>query len=102
MSRKTSMQDPRVPPPGTVLQKRDRQGEVRCECTVETDGIRYRDTLFPSLSAAAMAAARDLGLASKTQNGFAFWGLGRRPNREAATDAETGPRHAAGPTGSAP
>jgi len=79
------MQDPRVPPPGTVLQKRDRQGAVRCECTVETDGVRYRDALFPSLSAAAMAAARDLGLGSKTQNGFAFWGLGRRSKDTTAT-----------------
>jgi hypothetical protein len=86
MSRKT-MQDPRLPAPGTVLQKRDRQGTVRCECTVETDGIRYQDTLFPSLSAAAMAAAKDLGLGSKTQNGFAFWGLGRRHKDSTSPDS---------------
>ena len=35
--------DPRLPAPGTVIQKRDRQGTVRCECTVEADGIRYNN-----------------------------------------------------------
>lgn len=68
--------DPRLPPPGTVLQKRSRDGSVRCECSVEeAGGIRYKGTLYRSLSAAAMAAAKDLGLTNKTQNGWVFWGI---------------------------
>lgn len=73
--------DPRVPAPGTLLQKRDRHGAVRCECTVEADGIRYAGKVFKSLSAAAMAAAKDLGLTNKTQNGFVFWGLSKPPGQ---------------------
>lgn len=67
------VRDPRLPEPGTVIQKRDRQGNVRCECTVEADGVRYNDTLYRSLSAAAMAATKDLGLGGRTANGFTFW-----------------------------
>ena len=70
--------DPRLPAVGTVLQKRDRHGAVRCECTVVEDGgIRYAGKLYSSLSGAAMAAAKDLGLASTTANGFSFWGLAK-------------------------
>ena len=58
-----------------MLQKRDRHGNVRCECTVEADGIRYSDKLYRSLSGAAMAAARDLCLKNKTFNGWTFWGV---------------------------
>jgi hypothetical protein len=60
--------DSRLPAPGTVLQKLDRHGAVRCECTIEEGGIRYAGTLYRSISAAAMAAAKHLGLANKTQN----------------------------------
>lgn len=70
--------DPRIPPVGTVIQKLDRHGSVRCECKVEADGFRYNGQLYSSLSAAAMAAATDLGLENKTQNGFTFWGLEKR------------------------
>lgn len=73
--------DPRLPAPGTVLQKRDRHGAVRCECTVEEGGIRYADKVYRSLSSAAMAAAKNLGLTNKTQNGFTFWGLSKPPRR---------------------
>jgi len=74
--------DPRLPPAGTVLRKRDRHGAVRCECTVEEDGaIRYAGKTYRSLSSAAMAAAKDLGLGGKTQNGFTFWGLSKPPRR---------------------
>lgn len=73
--------DPRLPVPGTVLQKKDRHGAVRCECTVEDGGIRYAGKVYRSLSAAAMAAAKDLGLNNKTQNGFTFWGLSKPPRR---------------------
>ena len=74
--------DPRLPAPGTVLQKKDRQGVARCECTVEEDGIRFKGTLYRSLSAAAMAASKDLGLGGQAQNGFLFWGLVRQAPRE--------------------
>jgi hypothetical protein len=67
--------DPRLPPPGTLLQKRDRHGAIRCECTVEAGGFRYAGQVYRSLSAAAMAAAKDLGLANKTQNGWTFWSI---------------------------
>jgi hypothetical protein len=75
------MPDPRLPAPGTLLQKRDRHGAVRCECTVEADGVRYAGKVYKSLSAAAMAAAKDLGLTNKTQNGFVFWGLSKPPRK---------------------
>ena len=71
--------DPRLPPAGTVLQKRDRHGTVRCECTVAEDGIHYAGKVFRSLSGAAMAAAKDLGLTNKTQNGWVFWGITKPP-----------------------
>lgn len=71
--------DPRLPAPGTVIQKRDRHGRVRCECTVEKDGIRFEGKTYSSLSAAAVAAAKDLGLAGKAMNGFVFWGLTKPP-----------------------
>lgn len=73
--------DPRLPAPGTVLQKRDRHGAVRCECNIEEGGVRYAGKMFRSLSSAAMAAAKDLGLNNKTQNGFTFWGLSKPPRR---------------------
>jgi len=41
--------DARLPPPGTLLQKLDRHGAVRCECTVEEGGIRYGGQLYRSL-----------------------------------------------------
>ncbi len=73
--------DPRLPATGTLLQKRDRHGTVRCECTVEEGGVRYAGKVYRSLSSAAMAAAKDLGLTNKTQNGFVFWGLSKPPRR---------------------
>jgi len=73
--------EPRMPAPGTLIQKRDRHGAVRCECSVEEGGIRYNGNLYRSLSGAAMAAAKDLGLTNKTQNGFTFWGLSKPPSR---------------------
>jgi hypothetical protein len=81
------VRDPRLPPPGTVIEKRDRQGSVRCKCAVEEDGIRYEGKLYKSLSAAAMAAAKDLDLGGKTQNGFTFWSLSK-PSRHAADPLE--------------
>jgi hypothetical protein len=71
----TTPPESRLPPVGTVIKKLDRYGNVRCQCTVTDDGIRYKSQNFRSLSGAAMAAAQDLGLENKTQNGFTFWGL---------------------------
>ena len=71
--------DPRLPPPGTVIEKRDRQGNVRCTCTVEEGGIRYKGTLYKSLSGAALAAAKDLGLTNRSANGWVFWGITKVP-----------------------
>jgi hypothetical protein len=71
--------DPRLPAAGTTIQKRDRHGAVRCECKVEDGGIWYAGKVHSSLSGAAMAAAKDLGLKNKTQNGFIFWGLVKPP-----------------------
>jgi hypothetical protein len=71
--------DPRLPAVGTTIEKRDRHGDVRCKCTVEEGGIRYEGKVYASLSGAAMAAAKDLGLKNKTQNGYIFWGLSKPP-----------------------
>jgi hypothetical protein len=71
--------DKRIPPTGTVIKKVDRHGKVRCECRVVEGGFFYNRTTYPSLSAAAMAAANDLDLKNKTQNGFTFWGLSKSP-----------------------
>jgi hypothetical protein len=76
---KTLAPDPRLPAPGTTIEKRDRNGGVRCKCTVEEGGIRYSGKVYTSLSGAAMAAAKDLDLKNKTQNGFIFWGLIKPP-----------------------
>jgi hypothetical protein len=65
----------RLPAVGTVIAKRDRHGKVRCKCRVVKEGIRYNGTVYRSLSAAALAAAHDLGLESATQNGYVFWAL---------------------------
>jgi hypothetical protein len=71
--------DPRLPAIGTTIEKRDRHGAIRCKCTVEEGGIRYDGKVCTSLSGAAMAAAKDLGLKNKTQNGYIFWGLIKPP-----------------------
>lgn len=69
--------------PGTVLQKRDRHGMLRCECVVVEGGYRFEGTVYKSLSAAALAAAKSLGLTSKSINGNLFWGISK-PARAAA------------------
>lgn len=80
---KPATSDSRLPPVGSVLQKRDRHGAVRCECEVTAEGILYQGEFYRSLSAAAVAAAKELGLATKAINGFTFWGLAK-PARPAA------------------
>src|SRR5256712_6028548 len=58
----TSKTEPPALVPGTVLRKLDRKGKTRCECTVEAEGYRYKGTVYGSLSGAAAAAAKDVGL----------------------------------------
>jgi hypothetical protein len=67
-----------MPAVGTVIQKRDRKGQLRCECTVVDGGVSYKGTTYKSLSAAALASSRDLGLQTKTVDGWAWWGLKSR------------------------
>ena len=83
--------DPRLPAPGTVLRKMDRQGNVRCECEILEDGVRYKGTTFRSLSAAATAASKDLGLGGGA-NGYLFFGLIKQPQR--ASDPVAALEHA--------
>ena len=80
-----SERDPRLPRVGTILTKRTATGVVRCECEVVEGGFLYEGKLYRSISAAAAAAARDLGLESKAQNGYTFWGLSQ-PGRRASDD----------------
>src|SRR5262249_39808308 len=75
--------EPRMPEVGTTLKKTDRAGRVRCECTIEKDGVKYDGKLYGSLSGAALAAAKDLGLSGNSFNGFVFWGISK-PNRASA------------------
>lgn len=74
---KVRERDPRLPPVGTELTKRNRAGEVAATCTIVEAGVRYDGEKYKSLSAAAVAAAKALKLSGKTQNGFVFWGLAR-------------------------
>ena len=71
----TSKTEPPSLVPGTVLRKLDRKGKTRCECTVEAEGYRYKGTVYGSLSGAAAAAAKDVGLSGTSFNGYVFWGL---------------------------
>jgi hypothetical protein len=73
----------RLPAIGTTVKKTDRSGKVRCECKIEKDGVHYEGKVYGSLSGAALAAAKDLGLSGNSFNGFVFWGLAK-PNRAAA------------------
>ena len=42
------------------------------------------EKLYASISAAALAAAKNLGLKNKTQNGYIFWGLAKPAGDPAA------------------
>lgn len=68
-----------LPPPGTVLRKIDRNGAVRCEAIVGENGqVIYRGVTYSSISAAAKVAAGDIGLAARSCDGYAFFGLKNR------------------------
>jgi DUF2924 family protein len=60
---------------GQTALKTDREGKVRCECTLEAGGFRYEGKLYNSLSGVAAAAAKDLKLSGTSFNGYVFWGL---------------------------
>lgn len=75
--------DARLPPVGTVLVKKDRAGTERARCTMVDGGVEYGGEKYKSLSAAGLKAMSDLGLAAKTCDGFAFWGLKRGAPRAA-------------------
>jgi hypothetical protein len=70
--------DPRIPEVGTVIRKLDRHGSTRCQCEVVEGGFEYKGELFKSLSGAACAAAKDLGIHGQV-NGFVFWGIVKEP-----------------------
>jgi hypothetical protein len=70
--------DQRLPPVGTVIRKLDRHGALRCEVKVVEGGFEYKGELFKSLSGAACAAAKDLGIHGQV-NGFVFWGIVKEP-----------------------
>jgi len=67
--------DPRLPTVGTVLIKRDRQGNERARCTIVDGGVEYNGTVYKSLSGAGLQASKDLGNKMTTCDGLAFWGL---------------------------
>jgi len=75
------IRDPRLPLVGTVLIKRDRHGVERARCTMVEGGTEYNGTVYRSISAAALVAAKDLGLGGTTQDGFAFWQLKKAATR---------------------
>lgn len=62
---------------GTVIKKLDRDGKVRAACTVVKDGFKYAGKVYASISSAAMAAMKKLGLKSKAVNGYVWWGIAK-------------------------
>ncbi|MDX2023264.1 MAG: hypothetical protein SF187_23725 [Deltaproteobacteria bacterium] len=78
--------DPRLPQVPTTLVRHDRHGVVLCECSVGPDGIFYKGQQYGSLSGAASAASKDLGL-NPVVNGYVFFGL-EKPARERTSDVE--------------
>ncbi len=70
--------DPSLPAVGTMLEKHDRKGQVRCQCQVVEGGVLYSRTTYKLFSAAALAASHDLGLKTKAVDGWSFWGLKTR------------------------
>jgi hypothetical protein len=69
---------------GQVIQKRAKDGSVRCECVANGDGtFTYNGRTYASLSAAGLVASRDLGLNNVSCNGYVFWQTeapGKSPN----------------------
>lgn len=74
----TGISDPRLPQVPTTLVRRDRHGVAQCECTVGPDGIFYNGQRYRSLSGAASAASKELGL-NPVVNGYVFFQLVKPP-----------------------
>lgn len=70
------MAEARLPQVPTTLVRRNRHGVIQCECTVGPDGIFYKGQRYGSLSGAASAASKDLGL-SPAVNGYVFFQLAK-------------------------
>jgi len=71
--------NPRDLQPGQIIEKK-RDGKVIATLRVTSDKkFLFNDHIYESISASAIAAARALGLTSKTLNGWAFWGITKRP-----------------------
>src|SRR5579883_368661 len=51
--------DPRIPPVGTVIIKKDRQGGERVRCTIVEGGVECAGTIYKSLSGAGLQASKD-------------------------------------------
>jgi len=79
--------DPRLPPVGSVIIKKDRQGNERARCTIVEGGVEYKGTTYKSLSGAGLQASKDLGLTTTTCDGLAFWGLKKGTPRAAKKNA---------------
>ncbi len=63
---------------------------LRCECKVVEGGIEYKSVTCSSLSAAALAASKDLGLGAKTIDGWAWWDLKTREVAPAKKELHSG------------
>lgn len=68
---------PRHIAPGTTLH----HGALTCEYKLPGVFV-YKDVVYGSISAAARAASKDLGLKSTRVNGWVFWGVDRRRHGE--------------------
>ncbi|MDE3097344.1 MAG: hypothetical protein KGK07_15255, partial [Chloroflexota bacterium] len=73
--RGAAVRDPRIPPVGTTIYKKDRHGKTLAEAVVREDGIEYAGTAYKSPSAAGLAASIAIGGAKTAVDGYAFWGL---------------------------
>ena len=68
------------PAVGTELTKTVKGNTAKC--VVYSDVFVYNGVQYKSLSAAAIVAAKDLGLKSTTQDGWALWGLKKARSSE--------------------
>ena len=73
--------DDRLPPIGTTITKYSHGAPV-ATCKVVDGGILYAGKVYASISGAALAASRALGLAATSANGYIWWGLTQRPSSQ--------------------
>ena len=74
--------DPRLPPPGTLLE-REYQGQKLRAKVLEDGSVSFRGKTYTSLSKAALAATGTIW------NGYVFWNLAKRATKP--TTAEKTP-----------